>query len=306
MNTVNLKSLLMLVGLTLLNAPAWAYLKTDNSIIDNDSSKAVITVGFPAAMHGDLYIATPLNGQLYFFSNNGVNFSTDVAAFTKNADFAEDRVALTISNAGIPAGTYTFYQIVVVAGKDPLNFTNWIGGIGGLSELKISINLPVISTASTATPTPTPTVIPTPIPAIAPTAIPTAIPMVTPTALPTVTTVLPDDKCTALNVKSLREKSDDNDDNEDECRPTLTPTLTPTLPPIPVVTLDGKSLYTINCSNRCHGSNPKADSNHILRGKDAGTIREAIQKNKGGEMGILKDRINDAAIDAIAAYLRTF
>ncbi|MCX7087508.1 MAG: c-type cytochrome [Methylococcales bacterium] len=61
----------------------------------------------------------------------------------------------------------------------------------------------------------------------------------------------------------------------------------------------------VNCSS-CHGSNPKANSDHVLQGKDAGTIRDAIQKNKGGKMGILKDRINDAAIEAIAAYLRTF
>lgn len=74
-----------------------------------------------------------------------------------------------------------------------------------------------------------------------------------------------------------------------------------TCTPSPVV--DGKALFNQQCAS-CHGSNPKQNVNKVLKGKDAGAIREAIKKNKGN-MGILNS-LNDADLQAIANYLKAF
>jgi hypothetical protein len=152
MITLSVKSFLMAISLCVVNTGAWAHLKANTTVINSTNGSAAISVSFPMPVSGDLYIATEINGQLFFFTDGGKKLTPDIVAFTKNSIFAEDRVLLTIFSEGIPANIYSLYQVVTVAGKNPLDSNNWIGGLGGLSELKLSINLPTDIVITTPTP----------------------------------------------------------------------------------------------------------------------------------------------------------
>lgn len=261
MITRNIKALLMVISLSVIQTNVWAHLKTDKTIINSSTGNAVVSVSFPTPVSGDLYVATLFNGELVFFADNGAKLTTEVQAFTKNSTFAEDKVILSIASQGIPPNTYPLYQVATVAGKSPLDFSNWIGGPSGLSELQFRINLPADATSVAAVPTPTPTLTPS--------------------------------GCNTEKVRDSDAKVEKSNE-EDDCEPTPTPTPAP---------LDGKALYNSQCAS-CHGSNPKANREDILKGKDTSKIREAIKKNKGN-MGVLNG-ISDANLQAIANYLKTF
>lgn len=289
MRTINPKPLLFAIGVSCFYSNAWALLKTDKSVINQDTGSATISVSFTTPVIGDLYLATQFNGQLYFFADLGTNFTQEPLAYAKKTLFSGNRVVLHIASEGVPPAIYPLYQVVTFSGKSPLDFNNWIGGLGGLSELKLSINLPnnfspfvPFTPANTPTPVPTPAASPSPTPAPAPT------PEPTPTT-PVVLSVA--DGCTIPKTNLLWLAK--------ETQPEVcTPAPTPAAP-----ALDGKPLYQQYCES-CHGSNPKQNTNNLLKGRDVKEIQEAISENKGN-MGILH-KLSDAILDAIATFLRTF
>ena len=66
-----------------------------------------------------------------------------VTPYRSHSHFSEDIDVLNISGLGIAPGLYPLYQVVTQPGTDPLNFMNWIGGLGGLSTINFTIGLPV-------------------------------------------------------------------------------------------------------------------------------------------------------------------
>ncbi len=142
MTAINLKSLLIAAGMSALSASVFADLSTNKTVVNSANGNAIITVNFPAPVHGDLYLATVVNGEYLFFSNQGRTVSKTVAPFQSDSDFNSAINVLEVSSAGIPANTYPFYQVVTVAHSDPLNFNNWIGGLGGLHKLNFTIGVP--------------------------------------------------------------------------------------------------------------------------------------------------------------------
>jgi hypothetical protein len=127
-----------------LSPNAFADLATNRAVVRNDGSQYVrATVKFRAAVNGDLYFATRVHGRLYFLADEGKSFTTEVRPFRSNGHFSHDFLALDISGLGIAPGLYPFYQVVTTPGSDPLNFSNWVGGLGGLSTINFNIGLPV-------------------------------------------------------------------------------------------------------------------------------------------------------------------
>lgn len=259
-----------------LCSPAWGQIIADKTILNSESGITTISVRFATPVQGDLYLATPFNGQLFFFADNGKKFTPEVSAFIKNGDFSAERPVLQLSSKDIPPAEYSIYQVVTYAGKTPLDFNNWIGGVNGLSELKLQINLPIVSVFS---PIPEP--------------VPVATAPVTAAPVP-IATSTPSNICPVSKVKVADEQYEkiEKESEVDECKT-----------PVSTVTPDGKSLYQQYCAT-CHGSKPEVNTNKVLRGKEVESIREAIKKNKGG-MGFLVS-LNDADLKAIAAYLKTF
>lgn len=294
MITFPFKPLLIAVGLSLLSTNTWALLIADKSTVNNETGAVTIRVSFSIPVLGDLYLATLANEQLYFFADNGnnlaPNLTSKVTPLIANTILSGEKPVLILAPQGIPPNVYPLYQVVTYAGKSPLDFNNWIGGVGSLSQLNLRINLPTeqppTTTSLSAVPTIAPTAVNPPSPAPAPA--PSPAPIVD---IPTPTTNSPTTH-TCVTAKSSEEEDDDDDS---ACKPTPTPT----------PALDGKKTYTQYCAS-CHGSNPSANANKILEGKEANNILEAISENKGGLMGALKGRISVAEINVIATYLRTF
>jgi hypothetical protein len=134
-----LYSLLIVTGLSAWGGNARAQLIADKTVINSSTGSATVSVSFSAPIKGDLYLAAIFNSQFLFFTTNGA-VTAKVTPFQANHTFNQAIKVLTLSSSGIPAGVYPLYQVVTLAGRDPLEPTNWIGG---LSQLDFSINLPV-------------------------------------------------------------------------------------------------------------------------------------------------------------------
>lgn len=144
----SLKTLVLALSLTSISTNALAQLSADKTDLNSSTGSASVSVTFPTAISGDLYLAVAVGGQLLFFSDNGSKLSTVIAPFISNGSFSNAIHVLDVTSTGIPAGTYTLYQVVTKAGSSPLDLSNWIGG---LSQLNFNINLstPVAKSGAT-------------------------------------------------------------------------------------------------------------------------------------------------------------
>lgn len=156
------KSVLFTLSLVCTSTNTWAQLTSPNltpNSIRGDQVSATVT--FPTPVTGDLYVAAEVGGRLFFLAP-GPTFTTDIVAFQKNGNFSTPINVLNFPSAGVVPGTYPLYQVVTLPSKTPLDVNNWFGGINGLSQITLKINL------NNTAPTPTPTAIvqPTPTPSI--------------------------------------------------------------------------------------------------------------------------------------------
>ena len=338
----NMKPLVIALGLGVISLSASAHLASTRTVL-NSTDSAVVTVNFAQPVSGDLYLATNVNGALVFFADQGKALTNKVLPFKSNGVFEGSLKVLDVSALGIPPNQYPLYEVVTAPGADPLNFNNWIGGLGGLHKLNFTIGLPV------------------------------AVSNdrngdgfsdddndhdgYRDGVIDTCKAVARDGKDDHNDGSS---RDDDNESNDGSRRdddhgsssssssssssnctpapttsplPTTTPVPTisplptmvpvpvipplptmapvPTLPPVPTVlpvvnTANGQALYkSLTCSTGgCHTANPAANKNKLLSGKSLASLRSAIAKNPG-EMGFLSST-SDADLQAVADYLKTF
>lgn len=187
MKTISpLRTLLAALCLSLVHIAAYAQLLSPKLEVNSiNGDRVVAVVRFPSPVVGDLYLATEIAGNLWFISPGptGINLSLTPTAYQKNSAFNADMTVLDISTVGIAPGFYPLYQVVTLPDANPLEVSNWIGGVGGLGKVEFKIN-----TNNVPTPTPLPpTVVPTP----TATAMPTPTATVAPTATPKPTFVVP-------------------------------------------------------------------------------------------------------------------
>lgn len=318
------KPLLIAVGLSLASLSASAHLVSNRTVLNN-TDKASITVKFEQPVSGDLYVATMVDGKLLFFTDKGT-LTADILPFKINGDFKADLNILNVSALGIPPNHYPLYEVVTVTGKDPLNFTNWVGGLAGLQRLNFNIGMPFSSHNDHDN------------------------------------DGFSDDDadhdgyrdgdhdfdgvnddCQAPRGRDGKNEHDKDDDdshknNNLSCSPTTTtstpapapavvptttpvptttivptttpaPTTTPTVTPTPAPVVDttkGLALYkSMGCAGGgCHTANPAANKNKVLNGKSLASIRSAIA-SVPNDMGFLSSE-SDADLQAVADYLKTF
>ena len=310
MGSLNIKPLILALGISSLAPGAMAGLSTDKAVVDNTGQdRLTAVVKFQEPVSGDLYVATMINNELFFLAENG-QLTPDLVPFRKNHDFSTDVTVLDINTNGIPAGQYPLYEVVTKADGDPLNFNDWIGGLGGLNVLNFSVGLSPAESGDLNN-----------------------------------DGFADDDAnhdgfhdddrnrdgyhdddqnldgyhdgdrdyngihdaCETADNDNDGGHDSDNDHDGISCT-TTTPT-TPTSPSststtTPAVnTSAGKTLYDNNCSG-CHSGNPAANINKVLNGKNPAAIRSAINANKGG-MSFLSN-LTDQELQAIADYLSTF
>ncbi len=323
MPNITFKPLLMAVSFALLSANVFAHSIETNKTVLQKNDRATVTVKFQPPLSGDLYVATVMDGKLYFVTEQGTKLTTVPTPF-QTGTFDGLIKLLDVVALGINPGNYPLYEVVVAKGTDPLNFMNWIGGLGGLKQLHFKIGLS--SSANNDK---------------------------------NGDGFLDDDSdhdglsdsssSSCDDSVNARKKGDDDDDDDDDddlnddhgtdnrvtttntnntnCGSTATnnktPSQTSTNPPSTVTPVTpvastasttssatdnsvGKKLYVdLTCSGGgCHKADPAQNRNKILKGTSVAAIRQAIRNNPG-DMGDLNGS-TDAQLQAIADYLKTF
>lgn len=80
----------------------------------------------------DLYLATPLQQQLFFFTENG-EMSLQSRPFLRQEDGVIDRTLIDFSAETVPPGRYQVYQVLVRAGDDVFDTSAWLGDLHSLN-----------------------------------------------------------------------------------------------------------------------------------------------------------------------------
>ena len=286
------KPLMLALGLSLFSANIFAHsIESDRTVL-NRNDRATVTAKFQTPLSGDLYVATVIGGKLLFITDQGTKLNSTPLPF-QTGIFDGNLKLLDVVALNIDPGVYPLYEVVVVSGKDPLNFLNWVGGLGGLNQLSFKIGLNPSSSN---------------------------------------TDNKGNSSCDDSFSSRKREDDDHKENDNDDDSPRVTPTVannasncvpvntntntnntpspntnltpTPNNTPTPNVAL-GQSLYrSLDCATGgCHQINPALNKNRVLKGKVASEIRAAI--NTVSDMNYLKDT-SDTDLQAIAAYLSTF
>jgi hypothetical protein len=122
--------------------PSWgSELYTDQAVLDSAQDKIAASVKFNSPETGDMYVATILDGKLWFLSQ-AAGWTDYPAPFLVNETFQGEYPLFSVEAGVLPPGNYPLYQVVTVPNGDPLNVANWIGGLEGLNSLNFSIDLP--------------------------------------------------------------------------------------------------------------------------------------------------------------------
>ncbi len=103
----------------------------------NDGDQLVAEVRFDTTESGDLYVAVILDDVLWFYTTAG--FTTKVEPFKRGQTYQGNYPIFNFKAEEIPAGQYTLYQVVTLVGTNPLDLSNWQGG---LHSLKFTVGLP--------------------------------------------------------------------------------------------------------------------------------------------------------------------
>lgn len=307
----NLKALVMAVCFSLMSANALATLEADKTVL-NKTDRATVVARFKTPVTGDLYVATLINGQLNFIADQGKTLTTEVKAFQLNATYHGVVKILDVTALNIAPGHYPLYQVVTFAGKDPLNFLNWVGGLGSLHRLNFNIGLPTSATHDFDG------------------------------------DGFSDDDSdhdgysdddhdydgnsdtckTPANSRKKGHEDKDDDDDDDVKHNSATGTSATNCTSVPTTgtttqptrgsgtnasgsgttsdTSKGKALYvSLTCSGGgCHTANPALNRNHVLNGRTLAGLKSAIAKNPE-DMGFLRST-SDADLQAVADFLKAF
>ncbi|MGR9053570.1 MAG: hypothetical protein ACU84J_13065, partial [Gammaproteobacteria bacterium] len=99
---IKFKPLVLAIGLCAAAGSVFAGLHSPRTVVDNHGPDRIRAfVKFNQPVSGDLYIATMLNGQLYFLDGTG-QFTTDLVPFIQSGEFSGDLPVLDVGAAGLP------------------------------------------------------------------------------------------------------------------------------------------------------------------------------------------------------------
>ncbi|MBT3813447.1 MAG: hypothetical protein HOF98_11710 [Gammaproteobacteria bacterium] len=140
---IRITTLIYFLILSMVSATVLAELTTERSVISSDGTQQINAIAkFQEPVTGDLYIATQVDKELWFFIEDGA-LSLEPVPFRADSTFSGDINVLDLSGEGIIPGRYPLFEVVTQPNTDPLDFTNWVGGLNGLSRINYIIGLPV-------------------------------------------------------------------------------------------------------------------------------------------------------------------
>ncbi len=313
-----LKIIALAISCSAITNIAVAELQTDRAVINDSASRISATANFPTPVSGDLYVATQINGKYIFFTDKG-EFLPTATPFSQNTEHVGKVTILDLPAEGSSPGRYPLYQVITNPGTDPLDFNNWVGGLGGLSKINFTIGLPTEQSGDFNN------------------------------------DGFADDDSNKdgfhdddKNYNGFHDDDSDNDGFHDDDKDrnghrdseennNLDPTTPinincsgnesgsendgssddncinniPTPAPVPTTPVSGNSIITegltayASCaSSSCHGANPAFNQNGILDARNPSATMEAIAGNKGG-MGVLSAIITADSANKISAYLNS-
>lgn len=274
-----LKMVTMVIGFYTLTNIAVADLQTTRAVANDPTQRIAATANFPTPMSGDLYLATQINNNFLFFTNDG-QVTAEITPFTQGGDYSGQVALFDFPVAGILPGRYPLFQVVTHPGTNPLNFNNWIGGLTALSSINFTIGLPSAQSGDFDN------------------------------------DGFSDDD---LNKDGFHDDDldkngfhdddlnqdgfHDDDLNQDGLSDVIN---TPEAIPEPIIntSTEGQAIYASCASSACHGTNPTLNQNDILKGRDPNSTMKAIAENKG-EMGFLSTVITADSANKISTYLNS-
>jgi hypothetical protein len=116
-------------------------LDPSRSVIGN-AEDLKVSVNFPKATTGDLYIAVDVGGTLYFYSEQQGWVPKPLPLGYTQTYAGTKQITLGNSN-GIPPGIYPIYEIVTTPNApDVYDTRNWLGGLGSLGQTSFQVKLP--------------------------------------------------------------------------------------------------------------------------------------------------------------------
>ncbi len=224
-----------------------------------------IQIEFVSQETGDLYLAVMYQNQLIFVSNEFAT-ATPTAALTNRTFTAGEVVPLwSYPTDNLPAGNYPFYQVLTQPGSDPLDGSNWIGG---LNMLNFAVKLSAASVHDADK------------------------------------NGWYDDDMNKdgfhdddLDFDGYHDDDTDKDGYHDD------DTDKDGLHGVTNGPVAGQKTYISSCARAgCHADDPKRDGTYLLNGRNPNGTRSAVSRNVGG-MGYLADVLTDTDYQNIADYL---
>jgi len=135
------KMMAVVIGYSTITNIAVAGLQTERAVVNDPTQNIAASVQFPTPVKGDLYIATKV-GKQYLFLNKAGQFTPETSPFSQATEYSGKVPLFNIPAKGSAPGRYPLYQVVTNPGSNPLDFNNWVGGLGGLSTMNFTIGLP--------------------------------------------------------------------------------------------------------------------------------------------------------------------
>jgi mono/diheme cytochrome c family protein len=132
-----LKSLPLALGLCLLSGSVLSSeLSTPRTVI-RDNENINITARFPNGETGDLYLATVVNGKVFFITPHGL---TEKVEPKHKAQYFEGIYPLLDTPASaLTPGVYPLYQVLTRTDGNPYNQADWIGTI---AQMNFTVKMP--------------------------------------------------------------------------------------------------------------------------------------------------------------------
>lgn len=271
-----------------------------------DTDNINLTARFSKQEAGDLYLATMVNGQLWFVTQKGLVNKPE--ALYKSQTFEGTYTLLNTAALNVTPGVYPIYQVITRTNGNPYSQSDWSGT--GLSQMNFTVKMPdTVGRDYNGDGFPDDDT--------------------TRTGFHDERVKIDTDRNNSQNHDENGSDNEQHDDRNEDNRVTNTGTTTPVTtgtatntPTTPVVqpttqvpitqpitqvpattttptanTATGQALFESNCT-ACH-STPRS----IRSAANATNTRNAINRNTGG-MGILKS-LTDSDLTEIARYVQS-
>ena len=142
MKAVAGKACLSLALVAAFGSPAWAERLEPARSVVGDREDIKVSISFPQAKTGDLYIAADAGGT-FLFLNERNQWVTTPVPYEFGQPYSGIKPIILGNTSGIGMGIYPVYQVIAYPNTPDIYDTrNWVGGFGGLGLTSFQVKLP--------------------------------------------------------------------------------------------------------------------------------------------------------------------